>query len=256
MRGPLADFPLRAALAAAVLACLLLAGSARASSVNLRWTSCWGDGGPSNRSFACNTNTGADLLVGSFVSPAAVHGVVSQGFIVDVGFDGSTSVPAWWQFKNVGSCRQTALVVLATIPGSAVQCQDWANAPALGTFSNYLLAFGNVGSIRGTVTVPTDAAADLVAGQEYFSFQLSINHQKTVGAGACGGCTVGACISLRLIHLITTGLNNPALLIGSSVSDVPSDARALWQLTSPTAVCDLATPARNRTWGEVKALYR
>ena len=256
MRSPLAFSLVRSAvLAAAVVCCLQPTAPAHASSVNLRWNGCWGDGAVANRTFACNTNFGGEALVGSFVSPAAVHGVITHDFIVDVGFEGS-SVPAWWQFKNAGSCRLSSLVISTALPISAVQCIDWASFGPLTTFIAYL-TFPNLTSIRGSLTVPSEAAAEISAGQEYFSFQLAINHQKTVGQGACGGCDVGACISLRRLTLHTLpGSFDQFLSIGSSPGDQPGDARALWQLLSPGAICDLATPVRNRTWGEVKALYR
>jgi len=242
-----------------VLACavLALAGPVHASSVNLRWNDCWGDGGPANQAFACNTNVGSHSLVGSFVPPTAVQGFIGTEFIVDVGFT-AAAVPAWWMFKNAGSCRISSLTV-APAPPFLVNCLDWTNGVALGTFTAYNLTpvFPNVAGIHGTMTEPDVAATDLPAGEEAFAFRLQINSQKTVGPGACGGCDVGACISLRQVVLRTlNGSNDRFLAIGTSPGDLPSDARALWQLTSPAAICDVATPARNRTWGEVKALYR
>lgn len=52
-----------------LLAALLALGIAPAHAgqgVNLRWSNCLGDGGTFNRNFACDTNAGSHVLVGSF----------------------------------------------------------------------------------------------------------------------------------------------------------------------------------------------
>ncbi|MFM8560394.1 MAG: hypothetical protein ACKOC6_12530, partial [bacterium] len=49
----------------------LTAASASAAGTNLRWSSCYGDGGPQNRTSACTSNLGSNILVGSFVLPPA-----------------------------------------------------------------------------------------------------------------------------------------------------------------------------------------
>src|SRR5262245_30455480 len=237
---------------------LLLAPAAHASTVNLRWDSCWGDGGAQNRSFACDTNTGSQSIVGSFVPFAAVHGVVRVDFSVQIQF-ATPTVPSWWMFKNPGSCRQASLSVRALPPLAAAQCIDWASSAALGVIASYNISTftPNLVLLTGASVVSTEAAADVVAGQEYFAFQLRIDNLKTVGPGACGGCNTGACIYLRSVQLHSAdGSNNPFLGIGIAPGDQVSDARALWQPANAAPACGFPVPASNRTWGELKALYR
>ena len=151
------------------------------------------------------------------------------------------------------------MIVRPTAPSTAIACTDWASGAALGMLATFSAGFGfpNLARVTGSTTVSSDLAADVFAGQEYFSFQLTILNQKTVGAGACGGCNVGACITLRRIWLRTLGgLHDQYLITGAAPGDQIGDARVLWQLLGPSSSCDVASPARNRTWGEVKALYR
>ena len=53
-----------------LLALALVAPAHAAQGVNLSWSRCHGEaGGTQNRAFACDTNTGAEHLVASFVLP-------------------------------------------------------------------------------------------------------------------------------------------------------------------------------------------
>src|SRR5712691_11289697 len=79
-----------------------------AGGLNLRWNACFGDAGVPNKTFACDRNTGVNTLVGSFVVGAEVPQVSGIQIYIDVATASST-LPAWWQFKNTGSCRATSL---------------------------------------------------------------------------------------------------------------------------------------------------
>lgn len=100
------------------------------------------------------------------------------------------------------------------------------------------------------LAVPPDSLMDLQADTEYFSFNLVIDHAKTVGAGACGGCAGSVCLLFQTINITTPVLANN-IFIGNATT--PGSNMAHWQGTG--ADCNLV-PVKNRTWGEVKALYR
>jgi hypothetical protein len=126
------------------------------------------------------------------------------------------------------------------------------------------------------VAVPGSAPADLVAGQEYFFFNLIITHAKTVGTGACGGCLQPACIFLSAADLLFPTANNVKLDRGANFSGsqwvswqrgYPRNILQTCQATGggifcldPSTYFDVVpyspTPARTSTWGAVKALYR
>ena len=81
-----------------ILAGLLIAGPATGEEgLNLSWDDC-GSHGASNKAFACDTNTGEDVLVLSFkLSDDLVGFLGSQGY-VDV--RGYPSLPDWWRFSE------------------------------------------------------------------------------------------------------------------------------------------------------------
>ena len=86
----------------------------------------------------------------------------------------------------------------------------------------------------------------LFAATEYYSFTLRINHSKTVGTGACGGCSTPIYIMLAQVNVTTPTLADNRLLAGpldGAVSDLVS-----WNA--------LPVPVRASSWGAVKSLYR
>jgi len=256
-----------------LLACsilLLAAASAGASETHIRWNACYGDGGVLNRDFACDTNTGSEQLVCTFTLTEPVPGVWQTKAFVNMAFAGST-LPAWWQFVTVGTCRAGSLSARNAPPSTAVACVDWADGSRDGLLSYGSTLLGPNSSQIGVVSPVTPTAPfDLVTGQEYFALTAVINHVKTVGTGACAGCTLGACMGFVGLRLIVTPpsaempvppsgdvLIGPNGLLGQVVT---------WQGGGGIAIpnyggagftyCPGATPARNRTWGDVKAIYR
>jgi hypothetical protein len=250
--------------AACALALLLLPRLAVAGQINLRWSACWGDGGIMNKVFACNTNTGSNTLIGSFIPPQDLHQVSGMRCVVDLAVAGG-SLPGWWQFHNAGSCRQNSLSYSIAAPPTAVNCVDWDSGQAVGSLVSYTVDLFGPGSARivGASAAAANFLAELTAGQEYFAFSLILNNQKTVGTGACAGCEFGACLALKGIQLtVPPPANTFDLFIASNGGS--DDRLTTWQggagvLERKSQLylnCPLATPTIIRSWGEVKALYR
>jgi hypothetical protein len=197
------DMKQPAAVPFLLLLLLLRVPAAHASAgVNLRWTVCFGDGGASNRTIACSTNTGTNVLAASFVLGADVPQVNGVEFTADVA-TASATLPAWWQFKNTGSCRAASLTANSVVSASAVNCADWSEGAAIGGIATYTVGLSgpNTARITGVFAVAPSGAPNLVAGQEYFAFNVNINNQKTVGIGACAGCTTPACVAINTIKI-------------------------------------------------------
>ena len=250
--------PARArALLLALPALLAVATAAHAAGVSLRWNDCYGDGGVQNKNFACDTNAGSQTLVGSFTLGADLAQVSGNEIELYLA-SASVPLPQWWQFKNTGSCRRTSMTV--TLSGS-VPCLDWANGQAAGGISAYNIGFlgANTARVIMASTVLPTGPQDLSGGQEYFSFSLNIDNQKTVGTGSCAGCSSPVCLVMHSIDLTTPVVANNVLLTGPAYG-LDSDW-ATWQggagvVTGGGSGCPAATPAATRTWGAVKALYR
>lgn len=250
---------------ARALTLLLLALPAHAGTLNLRWSACLGDGGTANRSFACDTNDGTHALVGSFVLASELKQVSGVEVSLDVVVAGN-ALPAWWQFKTVGSCRQNALTWSTDAPGDGERCADWASGQSAGGLAAYKPgAFGpSSARIVGVSAVPLGGYADLQANTEYFAFGLVIRSAKSAGKGACDGCRLGACIGLRSIKLTTPVPANDRMLVPAAGDrDAPADRRATWQGGAGVVIppgrerleCSFSLLERGATWERVLALY-
>jgi hypothetical protein len=232
-----------------------------APGLDLNWSTggaCWSDaGGDVNlKTFACNSNTGNAAMVASFAISADMPNFVGVEVIIDGQVD-AANVPDWWQLYNTGACRQTGISSSADFTGSpAVGCTD--------PFGN--LAAGGIGAWQ-TETYPPPLPLNvpaanrvrlkvaytlvdpnpLTAGVEYYAVKATVTYAKTVGTGACVGCDVPMTIVLNGIKAaplpgtfewVTNELHNRCIK---------------WQ--NSTVDCALV-PARSRTWGQVKSLYR
>lgn len=253
----------RLLLSASVLLVALSAASSviAAPGINMAWTDCRGDGGVTNRAFACASNTGSNTMVVSYVAPAGVTGLTGNELVVDV-ISTTSPLPAWWQYKNASTCRQTALSANFTAPGSIVNCVDYWSGQAAGGIGAYTqVAPGGGWTIPLgveaqharmviAIAVPAGAVGPIDADVEYFSANIVFNNTKTVGTGACAGCADPVCIVLNSVKL------TQAVGIGDFTLTTPTAVGAnlvTWQGTG--ADCN-AVPVRNATWGAVKSLYR
>lgn len=255
------------------LACTLAAAPSpaqRQSGVLMRWDQCWGDAGATLKAFACDTNAGTDLLVGSFSLNAPLSNPVG-GFEARIRVTSAAPIlPAWWGFMT-GGCRTTGLQSFTDPPSGSTQCSSWAgvNPSAVGIAG--VIASSNSLQIRVGVSGPTSVA--LAGEQEYFALALGIRHLKTVGAGSCAGCAVPACIAFENITfeqqpfpiVLTNGANGEASRFVSWQGSTPSDIQTQCTVQagdrlvcSTTFSCAAAgaTNSRGSTWSQVKSLYR
>jgi len=244
--------------------------------VNLRWDRCYGEGGVSNKTFACNTNAGMEQLVGSFELAQDLDRVATAEIVLDLR-SASPTLPAWWQMVNFGTCRRTALDFDPNLD-TFTSCYDWSAEPTGGGISLY--SIGSQGPehvrINASIAVTSEHLATLLAGQEYFLFRLLIFHEKTVGTGACSGCDQPVCIFLSRVSLYRFQSSTAAMNLEKGANWSGSQY-ATWQNGYPIHVhqvcetpgipcprrytdfeCVLSTPTASRgsTWGQVKALFR
>jgi hypothetical protein len=265
-------FPVLTALAALTLASHALAATTPPGA-NLRWDSCYDDGGAANKAFACDTNTGLETLVMSFALDTPMADV--SGVEIWLEFvSQSASLPDWWRLFNAGTCRQAAISMNTTTPPLATNCVDWAQGQSAGGIGAYQIGFFGPNTVRMglAVAVPAASLEALAPGQEYFMANLRFSHAKTVGAGACAGCDIPVCMVFSQLRITTPVFANNRSF-ASGANGVASQL-ATWQNGLPVNPhldfstnlggnftrmdgCSLAaTGARNSTWGAVKALYR
>jgi hypothetical protein len=233
----------------ALTAGLALAG---AGSLNLGWNDCGGLPASLNRTFACNTNAGLiNTLVGSFVAPSFVNAMSANEMVVDIQSAG-VALPAWWGMRATGTCRSnTSLLINLDFTGGPFSCFDYWAGGASGGISEDV-PVGNRARIKLLAALPAGSPGitSIPEGTEVYSFKMNVNNAKSAGLGACAGCSEGVCLVLNSIKI------NQAGGIGDKFVSTPGTRNyATWQ-GGGVVDCYAATPAKNTTWGSVKALYR
>jgi len=244
--------------------------------VNIRWDHCYDDGGTLNKTFACDTNSGSERIVCSLALDQPTIGISGCEIYVDLGAQSAT-LPAWWQLRNAGLCRTTALSFQTIPPAGSVNCLDWSSGYAVGGLAAYYVGYHgpNTARIVAVAAVPPDALASFAAGPEYFVCAFQIQHAKTVGTGSCAGCDVPVCIFLSRTTVTFADNTLPSLQLEQGANGLTSQY-VTWQNGVPINIqrqCDFPveycsrhytsfdcvagiTPTHRSRWGAVKALYR
>ena len=242
------------AILAAILAVAVMPSPARGQAINLSWDDC-GANGAALRAFACDTNLGVNTLVGSFVPGAFVDSMTALQAVIDVQVLGP-NLPAWWGL-GAGFCRPASLLPGFDFTSGPFNCHDYWQGGAVG--GGRATPAGNRLRIEVVAALPLSDSrvVDLDDNTEVYAFKVSINNAKSTGDGACTGCDVGACIVLNHVEVgtITGGQYLTFFLT------LPGDrVDVTWQcpglVTTVGCLLDCTTPARDRTWGQVKQLYR
>jgi len=241
-------------IATLTLLALLIALSARAQSgVNLYVGDCSAGTSTHVVTNACTKNTGSFALVVSVVLPHDLPQFI--GTTVHLGVaTAAASLPDWWKLDG---CRAGALVGLAdaTISPSCTTIWD-AQAPATvetyarrdaGTCPNQIALLSSA-TLASPIALAGDGATELGVTK------IVITKDHSTDVGACAGCSTGGMIVLSQIELRQADgsvlvLSNP--IMNNSVTYNTGYPPYYY----PGGGC-FETPTRNRTWGEVKALYR
>jgi len=230
--------------------------------IAMAWSHCPGEPlATQNAVFACNTNVGThDLMLVFRVDSPTV--MIGADLAIDI-TTASPSLPAWWQYRNAGSCRTTSLSYSLFPAEGDDSCMDWSEGGASGVIFGYCTAATgggcfltgpipeNLGRVGILVVVPIDSPKSLLPGQNYFVFSLRVNHAKTTGVDSCDGCQIPACLAFPYMQLESG--NQVSRVITAPLT--PGGNFVTWQGGGGTN-CPAATPVRNSTWGGVKALYR
>lgn len=227
------------------------------SGINLSWTDC-STFGTQDRTSLCTSNTGASIIVASLVASPGLDSVVAITAVVD--FTSATDpLPAWWQMSATG-CRNTSVSASFAFT-TYVNCIDYWNGQGLGISDYQVDSFVSSGTasptnharFRGTCGIPTSNSSQMTPGMEYYMAAVVINNQRTVG-GTCPGCLTPACIVLNAIETYQPyrGPGIPDL----TFNDPPPGGRAFVTWQGGVGVNCSTIPVKNRTWGQVKSLYR
>jgi len=230
-----------------------------AQGLNISWNDC-GAYGPINRSFACNTNDGVDVLVASFAPPSGITKLTAIDATIAMQTADATTLGPWWRLADPGACRSGSLTVDADFTSQS-NCLDYWAGRAMSDFT--WTQNGNRACLRVRCHIPEDEGGPVTPGEEYYAFKVIIDHAHAVGAGACPGCNTAACFVLEELWLVQPAGMGDIRIKNSSVRNF-----ATWQGgiiaggCPPIADFDpnysqcAPTPTLRSTWGAIKTLYR
>jgi len=135
---------------------------------HLAWDNC-GAAGVVTRTFACNTNSGAEQMVVSFVPPEGVNAFT--GIEVRVRFwPPPASLPSWWAL-SAGGCRSGSLRSLAFPAGPSPCTSPWTN----GVLTAADLSLADQ-EIRALADLPKGDEHGLDSTIEYYGLRIQFNH--------------------------------------------------------------------------------
>jgi hypothetical protein len=250
-----------------VLGILGLAPAARAGFIDIKWDDCSAGGVAAsvNKDYACDLLTSGFFNMVCSFDPDAAHTHGSDGIIADLGSidliatsPTATDLPQYWKFQptGVGGCGGGSRILFnADFTGGPFSCTDlWAG---LGSTGGQLggttgpAPSGNTARIKWTTNVTPDQDITVAPGTQYYVEQIRINRNVS----ACpGGCLDEVCLVFNTYTIF---------LLNSATPKQETDAGGVnppyitWQQGgSPVFNCPIPTPARSRSWGEIKSLYR
>jgi len=201
----------------------------------------------------CQFDIGERRLYLSFSPAAAADQVVGWALVLDIASDAET-LPDWWQVQP-GGCRDGQVV--AVLPtGQEGGCMDAWSASGSAVIQSFLYPRpgGDARQLRMIigVGVTADNAFSLAGGESYLAAPIAIRYAKTVPPGECAGCNQSVCFvfnSAEIVRLPGAPGAGPQPL----VTPAPATGN---QATWGGSVACAVVPARGRTWGQIKALFR
>lgn len=216
--------------------------------IDLSWGDC-GLYGRSSRNFACDSNSGEEVLIGSALTLIDLPQLDAMYAVIDLQSNQAV-VSSWWQL-GAGGCRQGALTSSFDFTTVTTSCLDaWSGAASGGIL--YGPQPGGTNTARIRIFCTTTAPVSITAGDEYSFFKLSLSHTKTTGTGSCAGCGDAVCLRLGLIEL-----SDPSIGVMTLNSPL-ARTHVTWHnadIFCPP-VDEPPVVTRSRTWGSVKGLYR
>jgi hypothetical protein len=196
-------------------------------------------------------------MFGTFVAPAGVLAVTGFASTMDLQTAGAPA--PWWDLRASlpAGCRPASMTSSFDFTGGPFGCFDYWAGGAIGGQSADV-PIGNRVRLKATAALPAGDSriGPIAEGTEVYTFKLTVNNAKTVGLGSCGGCSQETCIVFN--SMLVTQV--PGTEGGNFTFSAPGTAaHVIWQAWTsgiPSEQCPAVTPAKSRTWGAIKAIYR
>jgi hypothetical protein len=231
-------------------ACLIalvasLGSSSAAAGVGLRWNSCAGE---SNRNFACDRSSGAELLVGSFQSPAGMSMIFADAYVRVTVAEGD--IPSWWRMWAAMDCRRSS-TSLSVDMSTESECDDPWQGGAYGLFEPNAIDERGV-ELWISMGITESDPVEISPGRTYGLFRWTIQRTRSEGPGSCAGCSTPTCIVLE--EVVLSPLLGPPVEITDGITGLGGAGNIVtWQGGTPS--CRSGAP-KGSSWGELKRRYR
>lgn len=243
------------------VACLFLPGilggaasraAAAPTAYNLYWDDCSLGAARTDETHACDRDVGAPHKMVASLMPGEILGgmTVVQGLIRMV-VDGP-ALPDWWR-TDAGGCRYGQMtgdgLIGSELPPFSC-ASPWPAAVLGGAVFSPTPSLGpNRANIFWILAAPETILFDPGVAPEWYLIEINLRRNRTT---TCSGCEIPACLVLNEVRM-----TRPA---GDPRGDLFLSAPALsgyvtWQ-GGGAINCPGATPARDRTWGQLKGMYR
>jgi len=244
----------KAIILSGLLLTLTASFAAAAAGINLANGDCSAGGLVNAPNNLCTSNTGLALnLIVSVTPPAGMNNVVAVDGLIDVQTDQPALSP-WW---SLDGCRAVgALSFDAGFLSGPFNCNDfWAGGATPGGGITPVHTAANRFQIIFTAATSYETAMDPQA--EHYTHKILITKSKSVSTGACAGCTDAACLVLnRLVVIQPAGVGDAEITTPIVSNWVTYNGGVVGPGPNGEQGCPGATPSQNRTWGQVKSLYR
>ena len=206
-------------------------------------------------------NTGnAANMVSAFKNAATIANFSLATSIIDIQVGSGGGLSSFWTF-DAGTCHDGGLSAAGAIgPTGGItlptNCGNPYGAAAgqnnsFGSFSNQALGRIHWENDHGRNS-PLAALAAPAATGGYIGNMISLSwDDAALDGGTCAGCQDPACIVLNGVKLY-----NSNGILAADITAVAPGVQNFVTFYGGAGVCPGATPTRNATWGQVKALYR
>jgi hypothetical protein len=218
-----------------VLLALTASMASAQGGISLAWNTCLPNGGAINRAAVCDESGVNSDLHATFRPGGDYPNFTSLDATLTVTApDGS--LPDYWRFDQ--GCRGSSIVVATGAGANAANCPSPWTGQTLALTPNYTVTPSSI-TIRFAIG---STSTTNLTDRPYHAFRIRLD--DTGAGGGCPGCNEPVCIQLNQI---------------TTETEPPTAPRTL---TSPDAVVSwngancMITPTQNKSWGQIKALFR
>jgi hypothetical protein len=231
---------------------VIAAPMAMAAGLNFTWsTVCWTESPVALQTFACNVNTATAAFQWPMTMSFKIDSEMTDMVGIEITCEGqsdATDLPDWWKVGPT-DCRPNQMLYTSDKSTVATEtCVDWTAGTAFNVFGYTWDT--NRAHVSGGCAIDASTPFDMMPDIEYYVGQLLLKNSKTVGTGACTGCSTGMIWGCTLLTI--AGLDGRR----DDLTEPLASGNQCLNWNNATTPCSGVPVSRPFTWGQVKNLYR